>query len=518
VSALLAVGAVTGPAAAVTAGTGVIQGTVNGPGGVNTAPAHAGRFGAAAPSGVVVTDGARVSVCRADNDVCPYSGVTDSNHFYQTQPLPVGNYYVRALPSTDYNALPKTVQAPALGNGETRVINITLEVPSNIPPGTTVNATGVGAGGVSTLYWSNPFLLTTQACTGGTVTFSVVTEDGTIAQQGALTESLVTPGSYAIADPAPLFPNHGAAHITITIDCPEPDPDGTIDFDVYIDPSGVVKDTADNLLENATVKLYKAPTIGGTYTQVTNGSADMSPSNRTNPDLTDAVGHFGWDVVAGFYKVRASKPGCIDPNNVDNDYVDTAALTIPPPVTDLVLILKCVSSVTLKPARVDLAPGQQRQVRANATFTDGTTANVTSASTFAMDNPAVATVSATGLVTAGSTPDTSTTLKSTYEGIEATGPVTVSHVAAIVVKPKPVELHSGTHATQQLVAIAILDNGEYDPVTLVSTWSSSNQYRVKVTQKGYAKQNHPQVGDVTITATYDGKSGTTLIHNETPAP
>lgn len=36
----------------------------------------------------------------------------------------------------------------------------------------------------------------------------------------------------------------------------------------------------------------------------------MSPSNRANSDTTDAAGHFGSDVIPGFYKVQASAPSC----------------------------------------------------------------------------------------------------------------------------------------------------------------------------------------------------------------
>lgn len=67
----------------------------------------------------------------------------------------------------------------------------------------------------------------------------------------------------------------------------------------------------------------------------------MAPANRTNPDLTDVNGHFGWDVIAGFYKVRAEKAGCTDPNNSQVTFVETQVYEIPPPVTDIDLRLDC---------------------------------------------------------------------------------------------------------------------------------------------------------------------------------
>jgi hypothetical protein len=71
-----------------------------------------------------------------------------------------------------------------------------------------------------------------------------------------------------------------------------------------------------------------------------------------NPGSTDVNGHFGWDVVAGFYKVRAEKSGCFDPGNGAQAYVESDVLTIPPPVTDLDLRLDCSGAGTPTPTPV----------------------------------------------------------------------------------------------------------------------------------------------------------------------
>jgi len=60
----------------------------------------------------------------------------------------------------------------------------------------------------------------------------------------------------------------------------------------------------------------------------------MSADNRRNPDRTDIDGHFGWDVYPGYYRVRASRAGC-------TGEALTKALPVPPPVTDLLLKLRC---------------------------------------------------------------------------------------------------------------------------------------------------------------------------------
>jgi hypothetical protein len=60
----------------------------------------------------------------------------------------------------------------------------------------------------------------------------------------------------------------------------------------------------------------------------------MAPNNRRNPDVTDASGHFGWDVVPGYYKVQAEKAGC-------KGAAESRVLVIPPPVLDLDLRIDC---------------------------------------------------------------------------------------------------------------------------------------------------------------------------------
>ena len=73
----------------------------------------------------------------------------------------------------------------------------------------------------------------------------------------------------------------------------------------YIDPSGIVRTAAGAPVKGAKVTLLHRAS-GSKLGTVPNGSGIMSPANRRNPDRTDAIGHFGWDVLAGFYQVTAT--------------------------------------------------------------------------------------------------------------------------------------------------------------------------------------------------------------------
>ena len=87
--------------------------------------------------------------------------------------------------------------------------------------------------------------------------------------------------------------------------------------------------------------LYRSELRGADKEVVEDGSAVMSPMNRKNTDVTDSGGHFGWDVIAGYYKVRVEADGCYAPGSPSTPFVDTDEMEIPPPVTDLDIRLEC---------------------------------------------------------------------------------------------------------------------------------------------------------------------------------
>lgn len=88
-------------------------------------------------------------------------------------------------------------------------------------------------------------------------------------------------------------------------------------------------------IPGATVTLSRSDSAGGPFAQVPDGDAIMSPGNRTNPDTTDASGHYSWGVITGFYRVHASAAGCAP--------MDSQVIEIPPAVTDLALAVNCPS-------------------------------------------------------------------------------------------------------------------------------------------------------------------------------
>jgi len=255
--------------------------------------------------------------------------------------------------------------------------DVVLTGPTPPPPGTAIGPSS--GSGVPVVYWNNDLTLTTEGCVGGTGTWQVTGVGWSTS--GSMTETPAGSGHYVGTIPA-FYPNHGNAHVSITLSCGT-----TVGFDIYIDPSGTVRDTTGHAIAGATVTLYRADD-SGTFVVVPDGSAIMSPANRLNPDTTDVAGHFGWDVIAGQYKVRASAPDCHAPGDASQAYVETDVLTIPPPVTDLVLTLECTRRDTTPPVITVPDP-----ISAEATGPEGAIVSYTASATDDTDGTVAVTCS-----------------------------------------------------------------------------------------------------------------------------
>ena len=105
------------------------------------------------------------------------------------------------------------------------------------------------------------------------------------------------------------------------------------------DPSGSVQDRNGNPIAGATATLERSDSEEGPFSAPLSGSPIMEPSE--NPQTTDAGGQFMWEVVPGYYKVKAEKTGCFAPGEPSQPAVSTPALVVPPPRVALVLEMSC---------------------------------------------------------------------------------------------------------------------------------------------------------------------------------
>lgn len=284
--------------------------------------------------------GAHLAACPTTTGAtfCP-DGLTNSAGFFSLT-VPDGTYTLTANPPAGTTYEPRSVTPLTITASEDVSQNIVFSDLEPIPAGTTIESRSTSPEGIPVVYWRDDLTLTHAACPGGTGIWEVF-ETGTVApvSTGVLTEDPAGSGAYTGVIPA-FFPEHGYKKIVISIDCPDAVTDTTAEFNLYIDPSGWVRTPTGEPIEGATMTLYRSDVPEGPFTLVPDGSAIMSPANRLNPMATDSEGHFGWDTLAGFYKVRAEKAGCVSASTF-LPFAETGVLVVPPPVLDIDLRLQC---------------------------------------------------------------------------------------------------------------------------------------------------------------------------------
>ncbi len=310
----------------------------------------------------VVTDtsaahvaGASVSACSTETG-CYYTE-TETDGSYSMS-VADGTYVVSVSPPTESGDDSATSAAFAMSGTATTTENFTLKAPTPPPAGTHVESgrtTGIGGAEVPVLYWGAETPINTHACIGGTVAATITATNqstGVSETTHPVTLTETPPGSGTFNGKLPaVYPLHGVGTVAITAaNCPSSSEEVPVEFNIYIDPSGLVLDGSNGNapLAGATVTLLSASQLAGPYAPVANGSPVMSPANRTNPDTSSAEGTFGWDTVPGFYEIQAAKPGC--------GRIVSPAFQVPPPQTNIQIVLHCAAGLHIE---IDSLPQAQ---------------------------------------------------------------------------------------------------------------------------------------------------------------
>jgi nidogen-like/carboxypeptidase family protein/HYR domain-containing protein len=297
-------------------------------------------------SGGAPVEGARIQVCPHGGGTCVFQTRTSFDGTYSALGIPAGSYDVTAYPPSGLRAKPVSVKGTTVADQEKVTVDLDLDQIDGLPNGTTLSPV-IGSGDEPMVYWQDSLHLHTQGCPGGSATYSITGPGGEVFADGSMDAD--GQGGYDATIP-PLYPHHGEAHVHIDIFCLAGVPNQSVDFDIYVDPSGAVVDQNGHPVAGATVTLERSDSDTGPFEVVPDGSDLMSPANRANPTTTGATGAFGWDVVAGYYRVSASKPGCTAPGG--GDTVATDVLPVPPEVTGLRLVLECPTGGDAPPSLV----------------------------------------------------------------------------------------------------------------------------------------------------------------------
>jgi hypothetical protein len=136
---------------------------------------------------------------------------------------------------------------------------------------------------------------------------------------------------WEVTFPTPPGDSGNTFTLTLRVDCDGLILSVNIGSLTLIDPAGFVTDSVTAAaIPEATVTLQRMD--AGVWTDVNPYETAGDPPSPTsspqvNPQLTDADGHYGWDVIAGTYRVIVEKQGYVTQTS--------PSVTVPPPVTDL---------------------------------------------------------------------------------------------------------------------------------------------------------------------------------------
>ncbi len=302
-------------------------------------------FGTITEPGGADVAGALVQACPAAGGSC-----------FETKSNSHGGYLLAGLNPSDYDVTAFPPKGSSLGSGGTGPLTLTagqskqvdlqLAKPSAPPPNVSISPIRGSIGGIPIVDFGKPFSFAITGCPGGSASYVVkpFLTFLTGVAEGSLAEAPAGSGRYSgtLTPPATWF---GPANVKLTLVCPGGKHEDAA-FTLYIDPSGEVVTEGGAPVSGATITLYRGEGPFGPFTEVPNESPIMSPQNRANPDTTAANGTFGWDVIAGYYTIRAEKPGCNAPGEPSKTYVESDVLEIPPAMSGLRLVLHCAEEPT----------------------------------------------------------------------------------------------------------------------------------------------------------------------------
>ena len=251
----------------------------------------------------------------------------------------------------------------------------------------------------------------------------------------------------------------------------------------------------------------------GTSAVVT-GSATWSSSDESVAVMSVAGGGRGGFPGGGVVGGGTATALAVGSATINATYTEngitltgTALLTVTdPPLLSI--------EITPTDPTVGLASQYQPFV-ATAIYTDYSTRNVTASATWSSSNGAVAVISSSGGTAGRATllvPGAST-ITATYGGMSASTTLTVVTKKVTTIQVTPTNPTVVLGINQAFAATAVYDDGSTGAVTGGATWTSSDATVASVGNSGGSTGVATPInsGSTTITAAYQGVSGTTLL-------
>jgi uncharacterized protein YjdB len=237
----------------------------------------------------------------------------------------------------------------------------------------------------------------------------------------------------------------------------------------------------------------------GKTQQVTATPRDAQGNPLAGRAVTWASGNTGIATVTQAGLITAIAPGNTNVTATSEGKLGTVAVTVTAPAVGSV-------SITPNAATVSVAATTPLSVTVRD-VNDGVVQNA--AVTWSSDKPLTASVSQSGVVT-GLIPGTATVTASSG-GKTGTAAITVqlAPVATVTVTPSKLNLRDRNGERTGTLTATLRDILGNELDGRMVTWASSNTQVATVTQAGVVTAQNR--GDVTVTATSEGKSGTAAV-------
>ena len=168
-------------------------------------------------------------------------------------------------------------------------------------------------------------------------------------------------------------------------------------------------------------------------------------------------------------------------------------------------------SIAVTPTNPSVPLGLPQQFTVTGTFTDSSTQQLTNGVTWSSSDLTVGTVDVNGLVTTVGLG--SATITANINSLSSSGTLTVTAAKLVSIAVTPASVSIPVGVTQQFTATGTYDDTSTQDLTAYATWTSSKGTLATVSNAGLASS--VAVGNVTITATSGGVSGTAALTVDT---
>jgi uncharacterized protein YjdB len=185
--------------------------------------------------------------------------------------------------------------------------------------------------------------------------------------------------------------------------------------------------------------------------------------------------------------------------------------------TVLTVTAATLESITVTPVDTSLPTGETEQFTATGTLSDESTEDLTSQATWASSDTTWATISNTGLAT-GVSPGP-VTISATFDGITGSTSLTISAAVLQSIALAPANPSITAGGTEQFTATGSYSDNSTQDLTSQVTWASATTSVATISNASGSQGLATGVkdGTSTISATFDGVTGSTVLTVTAPA-